>query len=108
MEAAYQELLTDLQAVSSEADCLAVLKKQYRLGEKMTPMDLCYVRHGMDVNDPFYAEEQRYYDEIGPKISALQNRFNRMLVDSPFSACFETLMGSFAFSPISVRLQPPW
>lgn len=33
------------------------------------------MRHGMDVIDPFYATEQRYYDEIGPKIADLSNRF---------------------------------
>lgn len=100
IEADYQALFREIQAVSCEEDCLAVLKKHYRLGEKMTPMDLCYVRHGINVNDPFYAEEQRYYDEIGPKISDLANRFHQLLVESSFSACFEKWMGSFAFSLI--------
>lgn len=104
VETAYQALFANLQVVSCEDDCLAVLKQQYRLGEEMTPMDLCYVRHGMDVNEPFYAEEQRYYDEIGPKISALQNRFNKMLTESPWASCFESLMGSFAFSLIRSSL----
>ena len=105
IEADYQALTEDLQAAAREEDCLAVLKKQYRLGEKMTPMDLCYVRHGMNVNDPFYAAEQAYYDEIGPKISALQNRFNRLLVESPFASFFEKRMGSFAFSLIRCSLE---
>ncbi|MGM9605326.1 MAG: M3 family oligoendopeptidase [Faecousia sp.] len=105
VEADYQALFRDVQAVSGEDDCLAVLKKHNRLAEKMTPMDLCYVRHGMDVNDPFYAGEQAYYDEIGPKISDLENRFNRLLAESPFSSCFETIMGSFAFSLIRSGLE---
>ncbi|MGN0798955.1 MAG: M3 family oligoendopeptidase [Christensenellales bacterium] len=101
----YEVLCQELQAVSSEEACLAVLKNRYRLYEKMTPIDLCYVRHGMNVNDPFYAEEQRYYDEIGPKIAELSNRFDRILVASPYSACFEKLMGSFAFSLIRSSLE---
>lgn len=103
--ACYEALYRELKAVSCEADCLAVLKSRYRLCEKMTPIDLCYVRHGMNVNDPFYAEEQRYYDEIGPKIGELSNRFDRLLVASPYSACFERLMGSFAFSLIRYGLE---
>lgn len=63
----YAALCRALQSVRCEADCLAVLQSQYRLQDKMAPIDLCYVRHSMDVNDPFYAGEQRYYDEIGPK-----------------------------------------
>ena len=94
----YDALLEELQAVSSEADCRAVLEHRYRLGDRMTPMDLCYVRHGMNVNDPFYAQEQRYYDEIGPRVAELANRFSRMMLLSPMSDCFEQLMGSFAFT----------
>ncbi|MGM9614797.1 MAG: M3 family oligoendopeptidase [Oscillospiraceae bacterium] len=101
----YEAIGREVQAVSCEADCLAVLKSRCRLGEKMTPIDLCQVRYGMNVNDPFYAEEQRYYDEIGPKIGALTNQLNRLLVESPFRDCFERLMGSFAFSLIRSGLE---
>ena len=58
----------------------------------------------MDVNDPFYAREQAYYDDIGLKISALRNRFGELLVKSPFADCFERLMGSFAFTLIRTGL----
>ncbi|MGN1410333.1 MAG: M3 family oligoendopeptidase [Eubacteriales bacterium] len=102
---AYEALCCELQNVSCEADCMEVLKSQYRLNDKMTPIDLCYVRYGMNVNDPFYAEEQRYYDEIGPKIGELSNRFYRLLVESPYSSCFENLMGSFAFTLIKSSLE---
>lgn len=98
IEAEYEALFAALRAAGSEADCRAVLEARYALYDKMTPMDLCYVRHGMDVNDAFYAQEQQYYDEIGPKIWDLGNRFDRMLMDSPLSGCFERLMGSFAFA----------
>ncbi len=105
IEADYQALFEELQAARCEADCLAALKKSYRLSDKMTPIDLCYVRHGIDVNDPFYAEEQRYYDEIGPKISALQQQFYKLMVESPFAAFFEETLGSFAFSILRTSLK---
>ena len=88
VEAAYQELFAHLQAVRSEADCMAVLEMHNRLAEAMTPMDLCYIRHGMNINDPFYAAEQAYYDGVGPQMAELQSRYHRMLTESPFSAFF--------------------
>ncbi|MGN0792989.1 MAG: M3 family oligoendopeptidase [Aristaeellaceae bacterium] len=105
IEADYQALFRDVQAARCEADCLAVLRKHNRLCDRMTPMDLCYVRHGMDVNDPFYAGEQAYYDEVGPRISALQQQFHRLLVTSPFAAFFEETLGSFAFSILRASLK---
>ncbi|MGN0777603.1 MAG: M3 family oligoendopeptidase [Aristaeellaceae bacterium] len=94
----YDALCREVQAVTCEADCRAVLEHRYRLGDSMTPLDLCYVRHSMDGNDAFYAQEQRYYDEIGPMVAEKANQFSRLLVTSPMSGCFEQLMGSFAFA----------
>ena len=105
VEADYRALWEDVKAAGCEEDCRMILKKHGRLGDKLTPMDLCYVRHGMNVNDPFYAQEQAYYDEIGPKIAALRNEFNALMVQSPMAACFERLMGSFAFSLIRSGLE---
>lgn len=101
----YQELFRELRAATGEEECRAVLKKRYQLFEKMTPIDLCYVRHDMDVNEPFYAEEQKYYDEIGPKLSDLYNQFDRLMVESPYCSCFEKWMGDFAFSIIRANLE---
>lgn len=105
IESGYQALFQELKTLSSEADCLALLKKHCQLLEQMTPIDLCYVRHDMNLNDSFYAQEQNYYDQIGPKISDLSNHFNRLLVQSPFHSTFESLMGSFAFSMIKTVLE---
>ncbi|MGN1147300.1 MAG: M3 family oligoendopeptidase [Lachnospiraceae bacterium] len=105
VEKCYQALFQELEAVSSEEECLAVLKKRYQLFADLTPIDLCYVRHDMNVNEPFYAAEQNYYDEIGPKLSDLSNQFDRLLLASPFYSYFEKLMGSFAFSIIKANLE---
>lgn len=104
IEERYEALIRELKAADSEEDCLAVLKKRYQLYDDMTPIDLCYVRHDMNVNDPFYAEEQRYYDEIGPKVSALSMKFDRKLTVSVFQPFFEKTMGSLAFSLIKSSL----
>lgn len=97
VEARYQALFDKIRSVTCEEDCLAVMREHYRLLADMTPMNLCYVRHDMDLNEAFYAGEQSYYDQIGPKITDLSNQLDRLWLSSPFSAGFEKLMGSFAF-----------
>ena len=96
----YQALFAEVRAASCEEDCREILRKRSQIVETMTPIDLCYVRNSMNVNDPFYAEEQRYYDGIGPRLSELEHQFNQLLMTSPCRAFFEKLMGSFAFSLI--------
>lgn len=97
IEARYQALFERIRTLRGREDCLPAMEAYYRLLDDMTPMDLCYVRHDMDLNEAFYAGEQRYYDEIGPRIGNLSNQLEGLLLNSPYSACFEELMGSFAF-----------
>lgn len=97
IEARYQALFERIRTLRGREDCLPAMEAYYRLLDDMTPMDLCYVRHDMDLNEAFYAGEQRYYDEIGPRIGDLSNQLEGLLLNSPYSACFEELMGSFAF-----------
>ena len=66
----------------------------------MTSMDICYLRHDMDVNDDFYKEEQAYYDEIGPGIADLSNQFDRLMLDSPYRDYLEQIIGHQAFAII--------
>ncbi len=61
-------------------------------------MELCYVRHDMDVNDPFYAAEQDYYDEIGPRLSDLASQFDRALLESPHRDDLERALGRQALA----------
>lgn len=94
----YQELIRDIQTAADGAACLDVLRRRGQLEADMTPMELCYVRHDMDVNDPFYAAEQDYYDEIGPKLTDLSHRFERALLDSPHRDYLAQVLGSHAMT----------
>lgn len=98
LEGRYVQLMEELRQAGDAEACMAVLRKRYELMADMTAMDLCYVRHDMDVNDAFYAAEQAYYDEIGPKLSDLSNQFDRLLLDSPHRKDLEEILGSYAFA----------
>lgn len=105
IENRYQELFREFETVSGEEDCHAILKKHNQLLADMTPIVLCNVHHDLNVNDPFYTQEQCYYDEIGPKISELSNQFHRRMLESPYYVHFEKILGSFAVSMIRANLE---
>lgn len=98
LEGRYRQLMEEFQKAADAQDCMAVLKKRYQLTEDMTAMDLCYVRHDMDVNDAFYAAEQDYYDEIVPKLSDLSNQLDRLILDSPHRGELEKILGHYVFA----------
>jgi M3 family oligoendopeptidase len=102
--ALYEELFDALEHAQTDEDCQKVLTLRYALSNRMTPMDICYVRNAMDLNDPFYAAEQAYYNEISPKLSELATRFSRLLLDSPKRDYFEKVMGKQAISLMETGL----
>lgn len=93
LEQRYNRLLEMVEKASCGEECLEAVRERCRLDEDMTAMSLCAVRHDMDVNDSFYAAEQDYYDEIGPRLSDLANRLDRLLLDSPYRASLEQTLG---------------
>ncbi|MGN0426851.1 MAG: M3 family oligoendopeptidase [Agathobacter sp.] len=94
----YLELVEECQNKTDVAGIKSVLQKKYALQEQMTDMELCYVRHDMDVNDPFYAKEQEYYDEIGPMLTELENQFNKILLDSKHREAAAEILGPQAMA----------
>lgn len=98
LERRYRELEEQVKQAESGEACMEAVRQRYRLMEDMTPMELCYVRHDMNVNDAFYAAEQDYYDEIGPRLSELSRRLDRALLDSPHRAYLEEILGKQAIA----------
>lgn len=98
LEERYQALIQAMREADNAEGCLEVMRRRAKLGEDMTPMDLCYIRHDMDVNDPFYAAEQSYYDEINPKLAVLSNELDRLILDSPFRPEIEEMVGSLTLT----------
>lgn len=93
IEKRYQKLQEDFQNAPDDQARMEVLRERYRLMEDLTSMELCYVRHDMNVNDPFYAAEQDYYDAIGPMISDLSSRFDKALLEPAHRAWLEAALG---------------
>lgn len=105
VEKRYQQLTKEMEEARSGGECLEALRKRQELVADMTPMELCYVRHDMDVNDAFYAAEQEYYDEVGPKLTDLSNRFEQAMLRSPYRSCLEQAVGRQAFAIMEANQQ---
>ncbi|MGN0169078.1 MAG: M3 family oligoendopeptidase [Acetatifactor sp.] len=96
IKAAYQEMEQLAENAEGEADLKKIMERNQRLSDDMTAIEICYIRHRMNVNDEFYAGEQNYYDEIAPEISELKNHFIDKLLTSPVAGDYKKLIGSQA------------
>lgn len=73
--------------------------------EFWTMYNLCYVRHTLNTADPFYEKENEYFDENLPAFEALNNRFFRALLASPFRDALEQKFGVQLFTLAELALK---
>lgn len=98
IEKRYKEIMDIIRNAADEEDMEKALLLRRGLNEDMTAIDLCYVRHDMNLNDPFYAAEQDYYDVTSPKIYALSSETDRLILNSPYRSRAEKIEGKFAIT----------
>ena len=70
-----------------------------------TQRELANYRYNQNVNDAFYQGEIDYYDAIGPQLDALQTKFYRAMLQSPFRKELETALGSLLFRKYEVSIK---
>lgn len=73
--------------------------------EFSTMFNLCYIRHTGNMDDPFYAAENDYFDAQAPAFQALNNRFLLALVASPFRTSLEKEFGKQLFTLAELSLK---
>lgn len=94
-----------LAVAENEEDVREILKESARLQDDMTVMEICYIRHHMDVNDKFYAEEQKYYDEISPRIAELSSSFQKKMTESPVRDGYRRIIGPQAYATLENEIK---
>ncbi len=83
-----------------------ILTEIVALREEFSSMfNLCYVRHTANTADPFYELENQYFDEQSPSFEALNNRFYRALLTSPFREVLAEKFGKHLFTLAEVSLK---
>lgn len=101
-----KEILKEFKEAKSGEQQFLAHKKYYELTKKMaTAMILAQLRYDGDVTDKFYEEEQNYYDEISPKITAFENEYKKALFNTNFKGYLEDKIGKIAFKDIEFDLK---
>ncbi|CAG9620565.1 M3 family oligoendopeptidase [Sutcliffiella rhizosphaerae] len=70
-----------------------------------TEFNLVYIRHSINTNDEYYKEEQDFLDEIEPLTKALDTKFYKALIESPFRNELETKWGKQLFALAQCELK---
>lgn len=78
-------LTADLAAATSADAALAIVKQITAInGNIDTQANLWSIRHSIDMNDDFYNEETKFWNEYSPLFDELMTNYYRVVVDSPF------------------------
>ena len=81
----YEDLLKELQQADNVECFVRVFSKINKLRSRISTMsNLCEIRHSIDTRDPFYDQENDYWDENRPLYEAYDNRLSRICVECPF------------------------
>ncbi len=71
--------------------------------------NICHIRHTINTKDKFYEEENNFFDESNPSISALTTRYYKLLLASPFRSDLEKKWGKqlFVIAELSIKTFQP-
>ena len=102
----YTELTEALKNAKSFEEAWAVHEKVTELSNHFfTEFTIAHIRHDVDTTDKFYDAENDYYDEVTPLFSNCNNKYIKVLYNSPFRAEFEEKLGPVAFKSMELSIK---
>lgn len=109
----FEQVKKDFAALTSDFDAAASGEEQFVLHGRFTKltdhiqtqMTLAEIRHDIDMTDPFYAQEQKFYDKNRPVFQNLVVAFQRKMYESRFRPYLEERIGSVAFKNIELAMK---
>ncbi len=102
--------LNKFEVAQSAEEQNELISEVNRLRQKYYSMyNICHIRHTIDTRDEFYEEENSFFDQNNPSISALTNRYYKLLLSSPFRASLEEKWGKqlFVIAELSIKTFQP-
>ncbi len=106
VEAEVDELLTEFNLASSadvQGELIDQLNKHFNTVSTME--NLAYIRSSIDTNDEFYDGERNFFDEYGPTIQEITNKYYKAITESAFRNELEEKYGSQLFELASNSLK---
>lgn len=83
----------------------ALLDIDTLMAKYQTMATVCEIRNTMDVTDEFYKAEAAYCDQIRPEYDALENRLNKLMLQTPYREQLEHYTGKEAFLKAELKEQ---
>ncbi|MGM0836658.1 MAG: M3 family oligoendopeptidase [Bacillota bacterium] len=106
VESKYNAALVRFEGATSAQEQEEAIKEINEIrNELSTDFNLVYIRHSIDTTDEFYKEEQDFLDEIEPLTKALDTKYYKALVISPFRNELEKKWGTQLFSLADCELK---
>ena len=102
----FEKLLGQFEAATTLEEQLALFQPiNLMRNEFFSMLNICYIRHTINIKDDFYEEEQNFFDQQTPNFEALNNKFYRLIVESPFRAALEKQFGKQLFVIAELNLK---
>ena len=90
---------------SAEEQLQAIYKMNDVEKEISTADSLVYIRHTINTKDEFYAKEREYNDHIGPMLEEEMQKYNKVLLESPFRKELEEKLGKVLFINLELSMK---
>lgn len=98
VEQQFERELQAFQSAASFADQDAVMTRLIALRQEVeSAREVAQIRHTINTEDPFYKEEQDYWDEAGPLYQGIISRYYDAIVHSRFRPQLEEKWGAQLF-----------
>lgn len=102
----FEQLLLDFESAPDAKTQSGLLHQITAVRDEFWTMyNLCYIRHTANTADPFYEQENAFFDENLPAYEALNNRLFRALLASKFRPELEKELGRQLFTLAELALK---
>ncbi len=102
----FEDIIKRSNEAKSGEEQFEIHKEYYEYLDKVsTNIRLGMIRHTIDTADEFYSKENDYLDSITPVLTMYQNKYNKVLFESPYRSYLEEKIGKVAFKNIELAMK---
>lgn len=102
----FDKMMREFSAAADAEGQLKAVRAFFHLQDDLSTMEnLAYIRHTVNTEDPFYADEMEYIGKNEPKFESLKTVFRRALLASPHRAALEKKLGGLYFKNAEIALR---
>lgn len=102
----FNKLLEELENTNSPENGIEIIREINKLRNHVdTMMTLVSIRHSISTEDEFYAAEQDFMDENGPKVEDLVIKYYKALVNSKYKDDYKKVFGDQLFNLAGMKMK---